>query len=460
MMIKWTSQETKKELIIDDFINTYSWQGSESEATRTMELTIVNSKEENPPNIKAGDFLKLTNKNDNIFVGRVTNTEQINDVGTVSISAKDFMTNLTRSTGTYKFKNKTAEAITRAICKDAIITTGSIEASKIKITKMIFSDKPYYEIIMAAYTEANKKTNVKYMAAMNGTKFEVVKKGQSSGVYLKVGDRIINSTYTESSDDVVNQILIYDSNNNLIGKEKDSDSIHKYGMYQGTLTVEKGNGKAEAKRMLTGLSESAEVEAIGNINCISGKSISIYNPNTSMVGVYWITSDSHSFSNGNHTMTLELSLKNEMTKYESDEEEEDESTSTNTSTAVSTKGSSVVAYAKKFVGKVTYVFGASSPASGRSDCSGFTQYVYKKAAGVDIGRTTLTQVTKGTKVSKKALIAGDLILFKNTYRNGVSHVGISMGGSKFLHCGTHGVAIGNLSDSYWISHWNSARRIV
>ena len=52
---------------------------------------------------------------------------------------------------------------------------------------------------------------------------------------------------------------------------------------------------------------------------------------------------------------------------------------------VSGNGSSVVAYAKQFIG-TKYTYGGSTPATG-FDCSGFTSYVYKHF-GVSLPRTS------------------------------------------------------------------------
>ena len=58
--------------------------------------------------------------------------------------------------------------------------------------------------------------------------------------------------------------------------------------------------------------------------------------------------------------------------------------------------SSVITLASAQVGK-PYVYGAQGTDS--FDCSGLTSYVYSKAAGVNIGRTTYDQVKQGTTVS-------------------------------------------------------------
>jgi len=80
--------------------------------------------------------------------------------------------------------------------------------------------------------------------------------------------------------------------------------------------------------------------------------------------------------------------------------------------------------AYKHLGK-QYVYGASGPNT--FDCSGFTSYVYRVAAGIEIGRTTYDQLNSGRTVSQSELQPGDLV-FPHT-----GHVGIYVGGGMMIH---------------------------
>ena len=119
---------------------------------------------------------------------------------------------------------------------------------------------------------------------------------------------------------------------------------------------------------------------------------------------------------------------------------------------------SVTSTALSFVGKVKYVFGAADPVGGKSDCSGFTQYCFKQN-GVNIGRSSGEQARQGTPVSRNNLQPGDLVIFQNTYKAGISHVGISLGGDKFVHCCNRGVVTSSLNESYYSTRFHSGRRI-
>ncbi|MGI2327680.1 C40 family peptidase [Planococcus sp. YIM B11945] len=117
----------------------------------------------------------------------------------------------------------------------------------------------------------------------------------------------------------------------------------------------------------------------------------------------------------------------------------------------STSNSKVVDVALGLKG-IPYKFGGTTTAG--FDCSGFTQYVFKKA-GKSISRSTLTQYAETKKVTTPE--AGDLIFFKNTYRAGISHVGIYIGNGQFVHAGGSESQVRSVNDSYWKKYFDSYR---
>lgn len=119
--------------------------------------------------------------------------------------------------------------------------------------------------------------------------------------------------------------------------------------------------------------------------------------------------------------------------------------------------SKIISKAKTYLG-VPYVWGGTSPSG--FDCSGLVQYVFQQY-GISLPRTTTEQVKVGTYVSKNDLRPGDLVFLKNTYRQGVSHVGIYVGDGKMIHASSSkGVVISSLSTSYYTEHYHSARRVL
>jgi cell wall-associated NlpC family hydrolase len=125
--------------------------------------------------------------------------------------------------------------------------------------------------------------------------------------------------------------------------------------------------------------------------------------------------------------------------------------------AVSGVGASIVAEALNYVG-LPYVWGGTTPAG--FDCSGFTFYVVNRV-GIGLSRDMAVQVTSGSYVGTDQLQPGDLVFFQNTYKWGLSHVGIFIGGGQFVHAGSErtGVLVSDLWDSYWGPRYYTARRL-
>ena len=93
----------------------------------------------------------------------------------------------------------------------------------------------------------------------------------------------------------------------------------------------------------------------------------------------------------------------------------------------------LIAMAKKQLGK-PYVFASTGPKS--FDCSGFTQYCYKRI-GVKIPRSAHHQgYQKRTRLSRGDLQRGDLVCFNTNAKTSsrVDHVGIYLGNGEFIHC--------------------------
>lgn len=100
----------------------------------------------------------------------------------------------------------------------------------------------------------------------------------------------------------------------------------------------------------------------------------------------------------------------------------------------STSGSKLISIGSQYLG-VPYVWGGTSTRG--FDCSGFTQYVYKKATGKSIPRTSGAQYAASKKISKSQLKPGDLVFF-SVGSNRITHVSMYAGNGQLLHAaGTH-----------------------
>jgi len=122
------------------------------------------------------------------------------------------------------------------------------------------------------------------------------------------------------------------------------------------------------------------------------------------------------------------------------------------------RGDRVVQTALSYLGR-PYIFGATGPRA--FDCSGFTRFVIAKATGIRMPRTALAQSRVGRRISKSTLQKGDLVFFKNTYKAGVSHVGIALGNGRMVHAWTKGgVKIDSLNTRYFVAKYHSSRTVL
>lgn len=104
-----------------------------------------------------------------------------------------------------------------------------------------------------------------------------------------------------------------------------------------------------------------------------------------------------------------------------------------------------------------YRFGGKNPLAGL-DCSGMVSYVFGQAAGLKIAGSAADIAQRGRPVDRSELQPGDLVFF-NTRNQSLSHVGIYIGDSRFVHApSTNGkVRIDSLDSQYFASRYETAR---
>ncbi len=120
-----------------------------------------------------------------------------------------------------------------------------------------------------------------------------------------------------------------------------------------------------------------------------------------------------------------------------------------------------VDYGKKFIG-CPYASGATGPTS--FDCSGYVYAVSRESVGYQLPRMTKNMLKYSKVIDDSKREPGDLVFFKTTSSGDVSHVGIYMGKSQFLHCASDGpntgVIVSSLKESYWKTHYYCTARFL
>lgn len=128
--------------------------------------------------------------------------------------------------------------------------------------------------------------------------------------------------------------------------------------------------------------------------------------------------------------------------------------------AVDPQFARIMEEAQKYIG-YPYVWGGASPETS-FDCSGFVSWVYTESGVYNTGRlgaTGLYGICK--KITSEQAQPGDLVFFEGTMgdaADGITHVGIYVGGNHMLHCGSP-IGYADLTESYWRKHFYAFGRV-
>lgn len=116
----------------------------------------------------------------------------------------------------------------------------------------------------------------------------------------------------------------------------------------------------------------------------------------------------------------------------------------------------VIELARKKIG-TPYRAGAAGPNA--FDCGGFTQFVFQRALGIDIGRSSVNQFQRVERIKRKDARPGDLVFF---FENGAQHVGIYIGNGKMIDAPQAGekVKVNPISGSWWSRSYTGMGRIL
>lgn len=221
--------------------------------------------------------------------------------------------------------------------------------------------------------------------------------------------------------------------------------------------IELGYGRVNANKVNMRTGPGTNYRAIGQAH--SGDRAYIIGLNNQWYKVIW--GESICYIRSDYLNLTEIPLENQASTLEPLFFVDGKSTGIAPSASAlnrrSTVAQTIITNAKRYLG-TPYVWGGTTPTG--FDCSGYTQYVLK-LSGINLPRTTTEQYKVGTYVAKSDLQPGDLVFLENTYRKGISHVGIYIGNNQMIHASSSkGVTISNLSSSYYTKHYYGARRVI
>jgi hypothetical protein len=316
---------------ITNLIQRYVWSGDFREAARKLEVEVtVSVTDSNLPavTIDAADLLVLYGDDDSeLFQGYVFKKSKDRSGNSLSLRAYDGMIYLIKSEFSKLFLHVTAEQVASAACSELGVPAGVFATTGIP-QSFPHLRKTGYEAIMTAYTTAGRQNGKRYMPRMNAGKLDVIEKGSIVAKRLVLAaEHILDSSYSEDIENMVNAVVITDDRGNRYGTISNPEWVHTYGLLQKVYQKEQGKDAVTiAKSLLQDLNREATMELVGGpdaFDLIAGNAVHIEEPYTGLMGVFWIDEDTHTFENGQYKVSLTLNFKNVMDEQEADEFEKE-----------------------------------------------------------------------------------------------------------------------------------------
>ncbi len=295
---------------ITELVSQTTWSGNEDEIARRLEMEVLNPLQDYYiPRIELhlGGFIVLYSDNEKeLFQGFILSKEKNSQNGNLNIVCVDALFYANKSKSIHNFNKKTAEEIATTVCNEAKIAIGYLAPTG--IAQDFPANDTIFKIIKDAYDYASSLNGKKFKISMRQGKLFVEEKAKIANSIILTSDNDLNgSSYNETLENMVNIVKIYDDTGKQIGEAKNADNIKTYGAFQDVYEKEEGrNFNIVANNMLKGIEKTLSVDAIGNLDCITGNYASIIDEIIGVNGDYEIISDSHVFSNGTHSMHLEL----------------------------------------------------------------------------------------------------------------------------------------------------------
>lgn len=306
-----------------NLVPSVTWSGDYLQCSRTLEFGAVTSPTDQRIqiiNCPLGAAVQLLQDNTLLFDGFVFGRDKSTNSSVMDITCFDRGIYVKRNEKSYKFKNSTPEAATKRICADFGIPIGDIVSTGYSLTRN-FPQAKLYDIIQTAYTLASEKTKKKYQVGFRGAKLCVWEKSAiMNAPQIAAGVNLMDAATSESVQNMVNQVAIYDKNDNLVKTVKNAELVKLYGVMQSAIKQADGEDTAaKAQKLMddNGVEQKITVNCLGDVRYITGTSVVVQEPYTGLKGLFYIDSDTHSWKNGVYTNKLVLNFRAMMDEKQS-----------------------------------------------------------------------------------------------------------------------------------------------
>lgn len=306
---------------ITDYVLSETWSGGIDQAARKLEFSIAYTTPDKdiafiPLNLELGGMVNASYVDDDgvetpIFQGRIFFRKRASDTYTFEFTCYDDMVYLAKSNVRANFKDVDVTAAIKQVCSMIGLTVSDKIPAISTVVNFIADDKSGTEVLKMLFDNAKADSGKEYMAVSINGKITVVEKGEAVENYVADSSaNVISSEHSESLEDMVDRVEAVGDDGTVGQVFTNNDDIKFYGTIQQIYKMKPpasgetvDNVKA-ARAMLKRPKEESSLKALGNIQCISGWTITVQEEQ--LKGKFFIKSDTHHFENSMHTMDLTL----------------------------------------------------------------------------------------------------------------------------------------------------------
>ena len=328
-MIKLLLENQNTLYNITPCISKISWEGDIKQSGRKINFMAINPRvSKSIPDYPLKNGVKVLfyddeNSSEALFEGIIKHLSYNSSNESVEVAAYDIGSMLARHMS-FNARNYSLKKVVETVCKTYDLKVGKIDDGAHEISKL-FSGTTGYDAIMSGYTDLSKTNKKKYMIAVTKNAINVIEKGiHTLEISFEEDKNLINSTYTEGIENVVNRLITVDESGNKISVKDNKDLINLYGVMQDVITQkDKEDTSKDLKKDSEGFvlpDKSCDLEGFGDINSITGNKVEVKDSISGLTGVFYIDSDTHTWENGAHKVKLKLNFENIMDERSVNEE--------------------------------------------------------------------------------------------------------------------------------------------
>lgn len=366
-------------------------------------------------NVEMGDMISLTYKDNQIFDGKVIDSNLKGKAETLTVTCYDYTWWLVKSNITRNFNNisvrSALEDIYKSIGASYKIDDELGDNGNIMIKSHLVKNKQISKVLYAIYSEVTKATKVKG----SGVYYYMHTEGDGATITITEADKyfsgltiqaptslknadgnLIDYEIDESMANMISRVEFYKNTGEVYSEVGQGGTISlpdkdmsRFGIIQDTIEIADDDTNAikalaEGNQKLSDKgkpSEELTVTCFGDIDYKVAYGVMVKIPNTNYYDrfMYIVSSDWTWNNDGTFISKLGLSpSKNQnLEDWASIEEKQDSTGSSSTIGGSSDLVNRIIAELKKYLG-TAYVWGGKSPADGGMDCSGYISYVYNQ----------------------------------------------------------------------------------